>query len=95
MGQIHHLILNEDVDQARLQAVSKADRQAVDAAAAVLAEEVSRLGITHAGFAMTSLPHRRIDESVWERRGYQTTLLVWIPTKAATYYNLIAATIPT
>jgi hypothetical protein len=76
MGQIHQLILNEGVDQARLQAVSKADRQAVDAAAAVLAEEVGRLGITHAGFAMTSLPHRRIDESVWERRGYQTTLLV-------------------
>jgi hypothetical protein len=43
-----------------LQAVSKVDRQAVDAAAVVLVEEVSRLGITHAGFAMTSLPHRRI-----------------------------------
>jgi hypothetical protein len=76
MGQIHQLILDEGVDQARLQAESKADRQAVDAAAAVLAEEVSRLGITHAGFAMTSLPHRRIDGGIWERRGYQTTLLV-------------------
>jgi len=76
MGQIHQLILEEGVDRARLQAESKSDRQAVDAAAAVLAEEVSRLGITHAGFAMTSLPHRRIEDGIWERRGYQTTLLV-------------------
>ena len=76
MGEIHRLIIEEGVDQARLHAGSKVDRQAVDAAAAVLAEEVSRLGITHAGFAMTSLPHRRIEEGVWESRGYQTTLLV-------------------
>ena len=37
---------------------SKADRPAIDAAAAILAEEESRLGITHAGFAMTGLPHK-------------------------------------
>jgi hypothetical protein len=37
---------------------------------------VSRLGITHAGFAMTSLPHKRIDEPLWRRQGHRTTLLV-------------------
>lgn len=55
---------------------TKAERQAVEAAAAVLAEEESRLGITHAGFAMTSLPHKRIEDAFWKREGYRTTLLV-------------------
>jgi hypothetical protein len=36
----------------------------------------SRLGITHAGFAMTSLPHKRIEETFWRRDGHRTTLLV-------------------
>jgi hypothetical protein len=36
----------------------------------------SRLGITHAGFAMTSLPHKRIEEGLWKREGHRTTLLV-------------------
>ena len=37
---------------------------------------MSRLGITHAGFAMTSLPHKRIEELLWRRQGHRTTLLV-------------------
>ena len=61
---------------ARQQAETRAERQAVEAAGIVLAEEVSRLGITHAGFAMTSLPHKRIEEPLWRRQGHQTTLLV-------------------
>lgn len=76
MRNVHQLILIDGVERARALAETKGDRRAVDAAAAVLAEEVSRLGITHAGFAMTSLPHKRIDESVWERKGHLTTLLV-------------------
>ena len=56
--------------------MTKAERRAVEAAAAVLSEEVSWLGITHAGFAMTSLPHRRVEAPVWERKGHLTTLLV-------------------
>jgi Plasmid encoded RepA protein len=42
----------------------------------ILAEEVSRIGITHAGYAMTSLPHKRIEQDVWRRKGHLTTLLV-------------------
>jgi hypothetical protein len=76
MGEVHQLILEGGVEQARALAWSKADRRVVDAAAAVLAEEVGRLGITHAGFAMTSLPHRRIDDAIWKRTGFQTTLVV-------------------
>jgi len=41
-----------------------------------MSEERNGLGITHAGFAMTSLPHKRVDEAVWEREGYKTTLLI-------------------
>ena len=56
MGAVHQLILSHGIEGARAMAMTKAERQAVDAAAAILAEEESRLGITHAGFAMTSLP---------------------------------------
>ena len=55
---------------------TKAERHAIDAAALILAEEESRLGITHAGFAMTSLPHKQIEEGLWKREGNRTTLLV-------------------
>jgi hypothetical protein len=57
-------------------AQSNAERSAIEAAAAIMAEEESRLGITHAGFAMTSLPHKRLDGPVWRRQGGATTLLV-------------------
>jgi hypothetical protein len=76
MGSVHQLLLSHGIDGARALAATKAERQAVDAAAAILAEEESRLGITHAGFAMTSLPHKRIEEPVWRREGHRTTLLV-------------------
>jgi Plasmid encoded RepA protein len=76
MGNIHQLITDRGIDEARSLAATKAERRAVEAAAAVLSEEVSRLGITHAGFAMTSLPHRRVEDSLWERKGHLTTLLV-------------------
>jgi hypothetical protein len=76
MGSLHQLIEDQGIERARFLATTKSDRRAVDAAAAILAEEVSRLGITHAGFAMTSLPHKQIKDAVWERKGYQTTLLV-------------------
>lgn len=76
MGEVHNLILRHGADTARAMMEGKAGRQAVDAAAALLAEEETRLGITHAGFAMTSLPHRRIDDPLWTRQGNRTKLLV-------------------
>lgn len=76
MGSIHRLIAQHGVDTARLMAATKTERSAIDAAAEIMAEEKARLGITHAGFAMTSLPHRRVAETVWRRSGPQTTLLV-------------------
>jgi hypothetical protein len=76
MGDVHRLILHHGVEQARTFAGTKLERNAIDAAAAVLADEEGRLGITHAGFAMTSLPHKRIEEGLWKREGHRTTLLV-------------------
>jgi len=76
MGEVHQLLLRFGLDAARAQAATRGERQAVEAAALVLAEEETRLGITHAGFAMTSLPHKRIEQPVWRRDGGRTTLLV-------------------
>ncbi|MGG5812489.1 replication protein RepA [Falsiroseomonas sp. CW058] len=76
MGDVHQLILRHGVETARSMAATKGERQAVDAAAQVMGDEESRLGITHAGFAMTSLPHKRIEEGFWRREGHRTTLLV-------------------
>jgi hypothetical protein len=76
MGEVHKLILRHGAEHARAMVETKAERRAIDAAAALLAEEETRLGITHAGFAMTSLPHRRIDDPLWMRQGNRTKLLV-------------------
>ena len=76
MGEVHQLVLRHGVETARTMVGSKAERHAVDAAAMILSEEESRLGITHAGFAMTSLPHKQIQKSLWKRDGHRTTLLV-------------------
>lgn len=76
MGDVNRLILHHGVEAARAAAATKADRMAVDAAAELFSEEESRLGITHAGFAMTSLPHKKITETVWRRESPRTTLLV-------------------
>ena len=76
MGSVHRLILQHGIEAVRASAGSKADRIVIEAAAEILAEEESRLGITHAGFAMTSLPHKRIEEPFWRREGARTTLLV-------------------
>ena len=76
MGTVHQMILDHGIDAARKMAETPSHRRAIDAAASILAEEESRLGITHAGFALTSLPHKRIDAPVWKRQGHMTTLLV-------------------
>ena len=76
MGDVHNLISRYGTDGARALAETKSGRQAVNAAAQLLAEEETRLGITHAGFAMTSLPHRSTTEPLWTRHGGRTKLLV-------------------
>src|ERR1700712_2302652 len=76
MGEVHDLILQHGIDVAKTMAATKAERVVIEAAAAMMADEETRLGITHAGFAMTGLPHRKIAEPVWRRQAAKTTLLV-------------------
>jgi hypothetical protein len=76
MGSVHDLIFQHGVDGARAMVATKAERRAIEAAATILAEEEARLGITHAGFAMTGLPHKATVAPVWRREAPRTTLLI-------------------
>ena len=60
MGQIHQLILSHGIEEARARAKGsdKLHRQCLDAAFAVMSDEEHRVGMTHAGFAMTALPYK-------------------------------------
>ncbi|MBW4091633.1 MAG: hypothetical protein HIU82_11055 [Proteobacteria bacterium] len=55
---------------------AKGEHHAIGAAALAFADAEGRLGIIHAGFAMTSLLHKRIEEGLWKSDGHRTTLLV-------------------
>lgn len=75
MSSVHTLIEAHGIDQAR-RLVSTAERPMLEAAYAVLADEDLTFGVTHAGFAMTCLPHRKTPEAYWRRESYRITLLV-------------------
>lgn len=76
MAQVHQLIVREGIDRAREQAVTKRERQIVEAAYQVLTEDAEKIGFTYSGFALTSLPHKPLSESVWRREGHNITLLL-------------------
>ena len=77
MGTVHQIILQHGLEEARKVALGgKNDRLCVEAAYGVMSDEEGRIGIAHAGFAMTALPHKRIMDTVWERDGGQVKLLV-------------------
>ncbi len=76
MAQIHHLITAQGIDFARQVTQDKAERQAVDTAFAVLSDADQRIGIMHAGFAMTALPHRQIPDLTWVRQTADVKLVV-------------------
>lgn len=76
MRTVHDLIGRHGVVLARNMADNKMDVLAVSAASTSLATEETRIGFIHAGFAMTALPHKRIDENVWLRKGLVITLVV-------------------
>ena len=69
MGRIHQLILSEGLHEAKTLTVDKLDRQCLETAFAVLSDERQRVGIMHAGFAMTALPHKSLRDTVWIRQG--------------------------
>jgi hypothetical protein len=76
MAEIHQLILLHGVDEARRQAVTKHERNVVEAAYQVLSDDAEKMGFTYSGFALTSLPHKPQTELVWKREGHNLTMLV-------------------
>jgi hypothetical protein len=67
MGKIHELITTHGFEVAKANSEDRLDRLCVETAFAVLSDEKQKIGIMHAGFAMTALPHKRLSEPVWVR----------------------------
>ena len=76
MADVHQLILQHGIDEARRQAVTRHERVLVEAAYQILGEESEGIGFTYSGFALTSLPHKEQIEKVWKREGHNLTLIL-------------------
>jgi hypothetical protein len=69
VAEVHQQVIDFGAATARQLAVTKIEKQCVDTAAAVMQDDRFDLNILHSGFAMTALPHRKVDDLVWERTG--------------------------
>ena len=76
MDNVHWLIRTKGIEEARRQAVTKRERQVVEAAYQVLSDDEERIGFSYSGFALTSLPHKPIQELTWKREG--PNLILWL-----------------
>jgi hypothetical protein len=76
MSEIHRLIVEHGVEEARNQATSKHERAVVEAAYQVLSDDAEKLGFTYSGFALTSLPHKPQSELIWRKEGHNLTMLI-------------------
>ena len=76
MSSVHEVIQTRGVDEARRLAASKHERAIIDTAFDVISSEDDGAAYSHAGFAMTSLPHKQTDETIWRREGHLTTLII-------------------
>lgn len=73
---VHRLVLVHGHTRAR-EMVPEKQRQLVDIAAEVMADERQTIGISYTGFCLTSLPHKRLpDDQAWQKQGHRVTLLV-------------------
>jgi hypothetical protein len=75
-GRLHRTIERVGIERARAMAMTAADRRCVEAANLVMTDEDLQAGFVHAGFALTALPHRRIEEAEWVREAAGLTLRV-------------------
>lgn len=76
MATVHDIIARLGVDAAKAQSSNKLERQCAETAFAVMTDETHRVGIMHAGFAMTALPHKSIPDREWVRQGGNIKLRV-------------------
>ena len=51
MAEIHQLIIQQGIEEARRQAITKHERMVVEAAYQVLGDDAERMGFTYSGFA--------------------------------------------
>lgn len=75
MAEVHDLVFRLGRHAALQHATTDHERRLIDMAALVLSEESNELGITYAGFCMTSLPHRDTP-GPWERKNGRASLLI-------------------
>jgi hypothetical protein len=75
-GRLHRTIERVGIERARIMAMTAADRRCVEAANLVMTDEDLQASFVHAGFALTALPHRRIEETEWVRETAGLTLRV-------------------
>ena len=75
-GSLHRTIEHLGIDAARAAAESASDRRCIEAAHLVMGDEDLQANFVHAGFALTALPHRRIEELEWVREAAGLTLRV-------------------
>lgn len=76
MAEVHQLILQQGIEEARRQAATKHERLVVEAAYQVLSEDAEKMGFSYSGFALTSLPHKPQKEGIWRREGHAITLVL-------------------
>jgi hypothetical protein len=76
MNPIHKLVLAHGKQAAR-EMVPWQQRNLVDIAAEILADEAQKIGITYSGFCLTGFPHKRLaDDAAWEKAGHNVSLLI-------------------
>jgi hypothetical protein len=76
VSRVHQLVLIHGRERAR-ELVSEKQRPLIDIASEVMADESQKIGITYAGFCLTSLPHKRLaDNQAWTKQGHRVTLMV-------------------
>jgi hypothetical protein len=76
MAEVHQLIVEQGIENARRQAISKHERLVIEAAYQVLTDDAEKIGFTYSGFALTCLPHKPTEELLWKREGYNLTMLI-------------------
>lgn len=74
MGTLHEIIEHQGKQVALL---TEADRRAVEAAAAYMADEDNGIGFLYSGWCQAALPHRRLpDDKEWQIRSDHVNMLV-------------------
>jgi hypothetical protein len=76
MAEVHQLITQHGIEEARRQAATKHERALVEAAYQVLSDDAEKMGFTYSGFALTSLPHKPQSELLWKKEGHNLTMLI-------------------